>query len=213
MYRLNTAKLKIKSIKDKLLQRHAEMKLLNKQAEGYEKEIEGIKKELQETDMIQELLKMSSETAKGMVKGRIEQLVSNALQVIYGVQHEFFIDLIDRRGQHECDYYLTAEGVTAKLKKPFDTRGGGKISVIAMAIQLAICEIFKVPGPIFLDEIAKFVDSTAVENVAYFLKEFSQEFNRQIIMVSHKQQLKVAADAVFQVTKRNGISNIKEVVG
>ena len=75
--------------------------------------------------------------------------------------------------------------------KPEQSRGGGVIDIISLALRIAFLQIHKpkIEGPLILDEPAKHVSEDYIFNVADFLKRASEMFNRQIIIVTHNNHL------------------------
>lgn len=115
--------------------------------------------------------------------------ISEALNVVFGGNHKFMIDLTLRGNQPIAEYYLNDDSVITKLEKPDYDRGGGKIDIIALALRLAVGEMEGVDGPLFLDEVGKHVSKEYAPSVAYFLKEYSATFGRQIILITHNADL------------------------
>lgn len=115
--------------------------------------------------------------------------VKEALNVVFGGNHKFIIDLTLRGNQPIAEYYLNDDSVITKLEKPDYDRGGGKIDIIALALRLAVGEMEGVDGPLFLDEVGKHVSKEYAPSVAYFLKEYSATFGRQIILITHNADL------------------------
>lgn len=126
--------------------------------------------------LVQILLQKTSDYARQQVKVRIEDIVSEALNVVFGGNHKFMIDLTLRGNQPIAEYYLNDDSVITKLEKPDYDRGGGKIDIIALALRLAVGEMEGVDGPLFLDEVGKHVSKEYAPSVAYFLKEYSATF-------------------------------------
>ena len=139
--------------------------------------------------LVQILLQKTSDYARQQVKVRIEDIVSEALNVVFGGNHKFMIDLTLRGNQPIAEYYLNDDSVITKLEKPDYDRGGGKIDIIALALRLAVGEMEGVDGPLFLDEVGKHVSKEYAPSVAYFLKEYSATFGRQIILITHNADL------------------------
>ena len=52
------------------------------------------------------------------------------------------------------------------------------------------------------------MSSEYIINVAQFLKQISDVFQRQIIMVTHNQYLSEIADLTYKVELKNGVSDI-----
>ncbi len=172
-------------------------------------------KQLGQYDLVQILLQKTSDYARQQAKTRIEAIVSEALNVVYGGNHHFVIDLVVRSNRPEADYYLSCDGVVTQLKPPDYGRGGGKIDVITLALRLAITEILQIPGPLFLDEVGKHIDkiedgdNTAIENLAYFLQQYSHQFGRQIILITHNDTLASIGDKGLRVVKKINKAEVK----
>lgn len=148
-------------------------------------------------------------SVKEQVKVRIEDIVSEALNVVFGGNHKFMIDLTLRGNQPIAEYYLNDDSVITKLEKPDYDRGGGKIDIIALALRLAVGEMEGVDGPLFLDEVGKHVSKEYAPSVAYFLKEYSATFGRQIILITHNADLAEIGEVSLAVKRsQNGESEV-----
>ncbi|CCJ33815.1 hypothetical protein [Caloramator australicus] len=127
---------------------------------------------------------------------------------------EFFIDIKEKGEKIEAEFYVISEQNNNKIiTKPQDSRGGGVVDIISLAIRIAMMEIHypKIEGPLILDEPAKHVSDDYIVNVAEFLKNVSSMFNRQIIMVTHNSHLLESGDYVYRVTLNNGISLAEKI--
>jgi DNA repair exonuclease SbcCD ATPase subunit len=168
-------------------------------------------KELGNNDLAQILLEKVSDYSRQQVKQRIEEVVSQFLNVIYGGNHSFIIKLDVKSNQPTAEYWLNDGYTMVKLERPDFVSGGGKAEVIGLAIALTVMELMGVPGPIFLDEVGKQVDTEAVVNLAYFIKEYAQDFDRQIILITHNETLAATGDLSYKVTKRNGTAEVVKI--
>lgn len=151
--------------------------------------------------MVQILLQKTSDYARQQVKTRIEDIVSEALNVVFGGNHRFMIELSLKGNQPVAEYYLNDETTLTKLEKPDYDRGGGKVDIIALALRLAVGEMENVEGPLFLDEVGKHVSKEYAPAVAYFLKEYSANFGRQIILITHNADLAEIGEISLQVKR------------
>ncbi|HWT74557.1 MAG TPA: hypothetical protein VN258_07535 [Mobilitalea sp.] len=202
-FRLNKTRADVKQTRRKIDEMIGKRDLLNKQLEDAKAEKELAEKDLATFDKVLIILQKTSEFAREQIKGKIEEIVSQALNVVFGGNHHFIIKLDVRAGQPVADYFLDEGGVITQLKKPDYDRGGGKIDVIALSMKLAIGEIEQTPGPIFLDEVGKHVSAEYRPNVAYFLKQYSEQFGRQIILITHAQELAQIGDISIFVSQNN----------
>ncbi len=160
-------------------------------------------------DKVQILLQKTSDYARQQAKSRIEEIVTSALSVVFGKDYVFTVDLQVRSNRPEVDYYLSSEGITTQLKPPDYDRGGGVADVVSLALRLAVGELEGIAGPLSLDEVGKHVSAEYSPSVAYFLKEDSQKFNRQIVLITHNEALAEAGDPSLGVTQKNGVSGVK----
>lgn len=210
-YWLNKAKADVKAAADKLLKKEARRDLLIEQRETNVVKADAAEKQLGVFDAVQILLQKTSDYARQQIKGRIEEIVSQALNIVYGGEHKFTIDLVVRGNRPEADYYLFDGNTTVKLDKPDYNQGGGKINIITIALRLGIDELVGDTGPLLLDEIGSNVDEEAMVNLAYFLKEYSAKFNRQIILITHSDTLGEVADAGIRIVKKNGEAKVNVI--
>ena len=179
----------LRTARDKVNKQMAKRELLEKQREAAVKVKTEAEEQLGVFGLVQILLQKTSDYARQQVKVRIEDIVSEALNVVFGGNHKFMIDLTLRGNQPIAEYYLNDDSVITKLEKPDYDRGGGKIDIIALALRLAVGEMEGVDGPLFLDEVGKHVSKEYAPSVAYFLKEYSATFGRQIILITHNADL------------------------
>ena len=92
-YKLNKARLDIKGVRDKVVAQIAKRDLIQKQKEAAEvRKIES-EKQLGIFDLVQILLQKTSDYARQQAKTRIEEIVSQALNVVFGGSHKFIIEL------------------------------------------------------------------------------------------------------------------------
>jgi DNA repair exonuclease SbcCD ATPase subunit len=162
-------------------------------------------------DKVQLLLQKTSDFARQQAKTRIEEIVTSALSVVFGKDYRFRLELEVRANRPEVDYWLESEGVTTQLKPPDYDRGGGVTDVVSLALRLAIGELNGIKGPIWLDECGKHISAEFASNVAYFLKEYSQKFGRQMILVTHSEVLAEIGNISISVSQTNGKSVVKAI--
>lgn len=199
--KINRIAADLKTAREKVNNQMAKRDLLEKQrAAAVEAKAEA-EAQLGVFGMVQILLQKTSDYARQQVKTRIEDIVSEALNVVFGGNHRFIIDLTLRGNQPVADFYLNDDSVLTKLEKPDYDRGGGKVDVIALALRLAVGEMEGIQGPLFLDEVGKHVSKEYAPAVAYFLKEYSATFGRQIILITHNADLAEAGEVSLSVKR------------
>lgn len=176
-----------------------------------QKRIEKLKEEVDIFEETRILLQETAEYARRQAKQQIENLVTKALQYIFGAEFSFEIEIEEKRGRPSAEFYVVSEYQDQKLKNnPQMARGGGIVDVVSLALRIAILESYrpKVAGPLVLDEPAKHVSEEYISNVAQFLKYVNQHFSRQVIIVTHKSHLSQIGDKSFRVELIEGVSEV-----
>jgi DNA repair ATPase RecN len=159
-----------------------------------------------------ELLNLVSAQAREKAKGHLENIVTEALKFISGGEYEFKIEMLER-GKPSCDFYVESviNGLKSK-QKPEEACGGGFVDIIATTLRYAYLEIFSDPviknSMIILDEPGKMISEEASVRFAKFVKSLGDNFNKQTIMVTHKDNLLKIADKAYYVSQINKVSNV-----
>ena len=209
MYELLKARVDIRQASDKLKMKIGQRDLLVKQQKSAEARKEKAEEQLGEFDLVQILLQKTSDYARQQAKRRIEEIVTSAFTVVFDKDYRFEIEIAVKGNQPVAEYWLQSEDVRTQLKPPDYDRGGGVADVVSLALRLAVGEISGVRGPLFLDEVGKMVSKEYAPNVAYFLKQYSHKFNRQIVLITHNQDLAEIGEVSLHVTQIKGVSKIE----
>lgn len=155
------------------------------------------------------LLQQTSEHARKQAREQIELLVTKTLQAVFGEEYAFRIELTERAGRPEAEFFvLSRYGAEMLETRPQEARGGGVVDIVALGLRVAMLETYRprVEGPLVLDEPAKHVSEEFIQPASHFIKTVSDLFRRQVIMVTHNQHLAETAERTYQVVLRDGVS-------
>lgn len=208
-YHINKARADVKAAAEKIAKREGRRDQLLDDLGSAQRKAAAAIDQLEVLDKVQLLLEKTSNYARQQIKGHLEEIVSQALNIVYGGGHRFTIDLVTRANRPEADYYLYDGATITKLEKPDYNNGGGKVNVITIALRLGIDELVGDQGPLWLDEIGPNVDGEAAVNLAFFLKQYAEKFGRQIVLITHNDALGEIGDVSLHVTKKNGEAQVK----
>lgn len=186
---------------------------IKQQLEEATQRLKEVAAEMELLERVRLLLQEASDYAREQARQQVEYMVTQALQVVFGPEVEFRVELAQRRGQPEAEFYVVSRygGVEVK-SRPQDARGGGVVDVISLALRVALLETARPPlgGPLVLDEPGKHLSEEFAPNLAIFLKTLAASFGRQIIMVTHNHHLAEAADLAYLIELRQGQSYVKK---
>lgn len=209
--RLQTLKADLVTVGRKLASMEGKRDLLLQQRDEAVIKRAEAQNELDSNDLVQILLQKSSDYARQQAKTRIEEIVTSALTVVYGEAYEFRLDLQVRSNRPELDYYLKRGDIVTQLKPPDYDNGGGIVDVITLALRLAVAELDNVKGTLWLDEIGKHVSARFAPHVAFFLKEYSEKFKRQMVLITHNSDLAEAGDLSLAVSYNGNRSEVRAI--
>ena len=188
--------------------------LLQGQLTTAQTELTMAKEDIVTWEQSQLLLGKVSDFAKVQMVSHVEGIVSAALFAVFGEGYTFRINLKTIGNQAAAEWQvITNYGGVEVAADPESSHGGGLVDVISIALRLAMLEILRphVDGPLLCDEPGKHLSSEYAPNLAYFLKQYAAKTGRQVIMVSHSAQLIEAADRSYEVTQKDGISEVKQL--
>ena len=132
-------------------------------------------------------------------KDVVERLVTLALQSTFdNRKFEFQLQFENKANRTQVIPVITEEGVEWTAK---DDMGGGLIDVVSFALRVVLWALQgEKSRPVFiLDEPFKFMDKSGlIEKIGPMLKEFAG-MGLQIIMCTHEPELKMIANASFNI--------------
>lgn len=179
-----------------------------------EDELNRINEYYKTLEQVMVLFQLTSEFARKQAKDQIESLVTKCLQYIFESNIEFLIELEEARNKSNAEFYVINDTPDFFLKtKPEQSRGGGVVDIVSLALRISFLQTHKPPiqGPLILDEPAKHVSEDYIYNVGDFLKQTSEMFNRQIIMVTHNAHLAALSNTAYRVDISGTTSKVTPV--
>ncbi len=164
-------------------------------------------------EQVSTLFAHTAEAAREQMRRHVEHTVTAALQAVFGAEFSFRIELAVKAGLPVAEWKVSSPyGDTMLETDPEDARGGGIVDVVSMALRLAVLELYQSPrleGPIVLDEPARMISAEFQASFADFLKAYSSEVHRQVIMVTHSADLAEGATRRYMVSQANGQSDVR----
>ena len=205
---------KIDKLQEHISKEEGKRDKLIEQLNTSNKELEKSISQLDLLEKVMVLFQKTSRYAREQAKIQIETLVTKCLQYVFESDIEFIIELEELRNKANAEFYVVNDlnGLVLKTK-PEISRGGGVVDIVSLALRIAFLQIHKPPidGPLILDEPAKHVSEDYIFNVGDFLKQTSEMFGRQIIMVTHNQHLAALSNKAYRVEYNQSGSSCNEI--
>ncbi|MEK0346433.1 MAG: hypothetical protein QQN65_06340 [Nitrosopumilus sp.] len=203
--------MKIKEHKEFLLRKKIAIENLQTEKEDLSKNKSELDKQVDVLEQARSVMSHVGVLAQHEIKQVIEELVTQALQAVFGEDYSFEVDDQIQRNKPETNFYVVVRGHRRSLKSEL---GGGIVDLIAFCLRVVLWAINtpRTSNTIILDEPLKFVDKTRLEYVGVMIKKLSEMLGIQFIIVSHEDQLIEAADRAYLVEQVDGISKVTKVV-
>lgn len=205
---LDSLKEKDISLRQKIAESHLRISSLKQRISMEEKST-------QDLNQVTVLLTAAAITARDNAKGHFEKIITDALQfVTQNPDYKFVIQEKNSKTKASYEFFIesTVNGIKC-LQKPEDANGGGFVDIISVAAKYAYLEIFSDPkiqsATMLCDEPGKMISADMSVKFAEYLKFLGNHYGRQIIMVTHNENIANVADKTFSVTKdSSGVSKV-----
>jgi DNA repair exonuclease SbcCD ATPase subunit len=150
-------------------------------------------------------------TRRGAMKGKIEDVVSEALRLIYGPEYKVELTYSVKNNRSSLSIEMVRDTAKGAVRREIGGFGGGVADTISVPMRLMVLLGAKQNSKIcVLDECYKHVDGERIELVAEFLKALSSKLGMQILMCTHHEVIKSRADKTYSVVEDNGKSTVRE---
>jgi DNA repair exonuclease SbcCD ATPase subunit len=171
-------------------------------------ELKQQKIDLQLHEQAREIIKEIGLKTQQQLSFHISDITSLALEAVFTDAYKLIVDFVQRRNKTECDLYFDRDG---NRVHPLMASGGGAVDIAAFALRIASWSMQspKSRNVIILDEPMRFVSKDLQEKTSKMIKELSEKLNLQFIVITHEATLTEYADKIFQVSIKNGVSQIK----
>jgi len=161
---------------------------LEKKQVGIELNIKNLNIDVLEETVI--VLKKLSKTQRDSAKLRLEELATEALQYSMNDTRRVEIRINDTLKRQQA-YVWLVDDVTGHETDPYEDNGGGVIDILGIGLLIISLQSAEPPidGPVLIDEPFKMVSEEFIPALANFIRKISDDFGRQIIVVTHNKYL------------------------
>jgi len=194
-------------IKDSFRDLQARRSLLQEQLLDFEEQHQQLMARADYGEKARIIFQTVAKKTQSNLEYHISTLVTTALSSVVPDDIEFVVRFEERRNKTECDLLFKEYGVEYK---PMDGAGFGSVDVAVFALRIAFWSLKKNRATMVLDEPFRHLSHDLQSKASEMLKMISEELNMQIIMVSHQENINLAADKTFITTKKGKFSDVRE---
>lgn len=135
------------------------------------------------------------------VQQQVEELVTRALQVIFGEELSFRLVQRTLRDQAVLEFVLVSTYGDKVVETPvMEARGGGMAAVVGFVLRLVVLLLTSDSRRLLvLDETFAHVSESYVPRVAEFLREVADRAGVQVVLVTHSTGFSDEADQKYRL--------------
>lgn len=164
-------------------------------------------------EQVSKVLTTIGEERQETAQHQVEELVTRALQTIFGENLSFHVVQSVKANRAEVDFVLRSKYGEQVIDTPvMDARGGGMAAVVGFVLRLVV--LLLTPEArrfLALDETFAHVSASYEPRVAEFLREVADKAGVQILLVTHSTAYGDLADARYRlVLGSDGVTKVHE---
>jgi len=146
-----------------------------------------------------DIISNAAASAREQVKDILEGLVSLALNEVFPEEEfEFFVNFDITYNKTSVKFELQQGGMALD---PIDSCGGGVADIVSFMLRIACIYLSGSRRLLIADEPFKFLSADKRPFVYSCLKSLAEQYNMNVLMVSHDAQAANYADRIYKVCK------------
>lgn len=198
----------IKELRSILDQRKGKRQQIEQNIERIKTELKTQRHSLRRHEQAREIIREVGLKTQEQLQFHISDITSLAMEAVFPDPYTLKVEFVQRRNKTECDLLFERNG---NICDPLEASGGGAVDIAAFALRIASwsMQLPHTRNTIILDEPLKWVSAEYQEAASQMIKEISKRLNLQFIIVTHNPILTSYADKVFQVSIKDGISQVQ----
>lgn len=198
----------LKILRTRLEQQKGQKFQLKKSVDTITTEIREKERDLRRHEEAREVIREVGLKTQQQLAFHISDITSLALEAVFDNPYQLNVEFVQRRNKTECDLLFVRND---HIIDPIGGAGVGAIDVTTFALRIASWSMFRphTRNVIILDEPFKHLSVDLQDRASTMIKELSSRLNLQFIIITHEEALTTAADKVFQVSIRKGISKVE----
>jgi len=196
-----------------LSQKRAENELLERQARKSEEEVLQTATDMQSSMEALVLLEEVANSRRGAVKGRIESVLTEALQLVYNSSRSIELDYSVKNNRSHLAFELVKDTPAGVVRRTLDGTGSGLgvSDTVSVPLRLLVLLGKHADKICVLDECYKHVSIGLVPVVTKFLRVLTERLSIQVVLLSHHESVRADADAAYEVKEVAGVSTVCRV--
>jgi hypothetical protein len=159
--------------------------------------IRRIKSEIESHEKAKQTVMFVAQNTIQKTKDYLENSVTLLLQSLFGKKFKAKIVIKTRNDQQEAFLYLEKKGILMEIRR--DVTAVGEVDIFSYALRMASWSLEGTEPIIFSDEPFKNLSKYFLPKVGIILKEITDRFKMQQIIITHKEEVIESADNIISI--------------
>jgi len=159
--------------------------------------IRRIKSEIENHEKAKQTVMFVAQNTIQKTKDYLENSVTLLLQSLFGKKFKAKIVIKTRNDQQEAFLYLEKKGILMEIRR--DVTAVGEVDIFSYALRMASWSLEGTEPIIFSDEPFKNLSKYFLPKVGIILKEITDRFKMQQIIITHKEEVIESADNIISI--------------
>lgn len=192
-------------IREKLNELLAEKRLAEKKLITLNQELALKHEYMVQVQNVQELFQQAIKVVYDHLSSRLGNIITEGLSIVFpDAGYKFTIEFVERRGNVEADIFL--EDSEGNRFHPLEGVGGGVADFVSLLLRCTYIILSRFRNTLIADEPLKFIDRDRIPEAARFLRQLCEDFDFQMIVVTHIPEIVQYSEKVYKVEKVKGVS-------
>ncbi len=188
----------------------AEQRIAKKALVNFNKQLSAELTNIEEIEAVQKLFQSAVALMYDNLSSKLGDIITEGISIVFpDAQLKFVVTFVERRNNVEADIML--EDSDGEQFSVLDDSGGGLADFIALLLRMTYIILSEHANILAADEPMKFVDRDRVPEAAKFIRKVCEDFNFQLLFVSHIPEMVAESERVYKVTKQKGVSAVKMI--
>ncbi len=188
----------------------AEQRVAKKRLGNLNKQLDKELKNIEEIEAVQKLFQSAVALMYENLSSKLGDIITEGIAIVFpDAQLKFVVNFVERRNNVEADILL--EDSDGEQFSVLDDSGGGLADFIALLLRITYIILSEHNNILIADEPLKFIDRDRIPEASQFIRKVCEDFDFQLVFVSHIPEMVAESETVYKVTKSKGISTVKRV--
>lgn len=193
-----------------LTRKRNENALMQRQLEALEKKIIELAEKATLAQDALDFLEDLANSRRGAMKGKIENIVTEAMRLIYDDSYSAELTYSVKANRSNLDVEMVRNTAKGEVRRDMGGFGGGMADTMSVPMRLMVLMGAKQTDKVcILDECWKHIDPHRVELVGKFVRVLADKLGIQTVFLTHHPLMRDYADRVYEVSENGGKSKVE----